>query len=138
MEEAIKYWKKSSEKSTLWPPVLFSGVLPCEDRHGGLYPNVDLSIWLRSCLDEVVQPKKAWKLTGLIPTWLKVREICLKKLGPRYLRMCVWRIISVNWHQLSFKLQISWKSVFECWLCIVLLFFRVMFDCIQMALVKQF
>ena len=46
------------------------GILPCEDRHGGLYPNVDLSIWLRSCIKEVVQPKKG-KLTGLIPAWLK-------------------------------------------------------------------
>ncbi len=28
------------------------GVLPCEPRQGGLYPRVDLSIWLRSCVEE--------------------------------------------------------------------------------------
>ena len=29
-------------------------------------------------------------------------------------------------------------SVFECWLCTMLLFLGVMFECIKMALVKQF
>jgi carotenoid isomerooxygenase len=47
------------------------GILPCEDRHGGHYPNVDLSIWLRSCIEEVAKPKKAKKLTGVVPMWLK-------------------------------------------------------------------
>lgn len=25
----------------------YSGILPCEGRNGGFYPNVDISIWLR-------------------------------------------------------------------------------------------
>ncbi len=30
------------------------GVLPCHpSREEGFYPNVDLSIWLRSCVEEV-------------------------------------------------------------------------------------
>ena len=48
----------------------FSGVLPCEDRKDGLYPNVDLSIWLRSCFEEVNKPLKG-KLTSPIPSWIK-------------------------------------------------------------------
>ena len=48
----------------------YLGVLPCEDRHGGLYPQVDLSIWLRSCIEEVVSPQPG-QLKGLVPQWLK-------------------------------------------------------------------
>lgn len=46
------------------------GVLPCEERHGGLYPQVDLGIWLRSCIEEVVSPQRG-QLKGLVPPWLK-------------------------------------------------------------------
>ena len=49
----------------------YLGVLPCEDRQGGLYPQVDLSIWLRSCIEEVVTPTGPQKLNGLVPKWLK-------------------------------------------------------------------
>ena len=79
----LEILKKALKIQYCDPLFHFSGVLPCEDRHGGLYPNVDLSIWLRSCLEEVVQPKKAWKMTGLIPNWLEVKKIFLKKLGSR-------------------------------------------------------
>lgn len=48
----------------------FVGVLPCESRHGGLYPNVDLSIWLRSCIQEIVEPCKG-QLKGRLPSYLK-------------------------------------------------------------------
>ena len=48
----------------------YLGVLPCEERHGGIYPQVDLSIWLRSCIEEVVSPKRG-QLNGHVPTWLK-------------------------------------------------------------------
>lgn len=36
------------------PPAggLGPGVLPCQPKETGLYPNVDLSIWLRSCVQE--------------------------------------------------------------------------------------
>ena len=56
------------------------GVLPCEDRKDGLYPNVDLSIWLRSCIEEVIVPKKGQLVVknaekdgipGGIPVWLR-------------------------------------------------------------------
>ncbi len=46
------------------------GVLPCESRHGGLYPNVDLSIWLRSCIEEVAVPRRG-HLLGRVPHWLR-------------------------------------------------------------------
>ena len=46
------------------------GVLPCETREKGLYPKVDLAIWLRSCIEEVSVPVKG-QLVGRIPNWLK-------------------------------------------------------------------
>lgn len=57
------------------------GVLPCESRHGGLYPNVDLSIWLRSCIQEVPVPLKG-KLKGqALPKWLKGGELLMNGPG---------------------------------------------------------
>ena len=46
------------------------GILPCQDRVGGQYPLVDMSIWLRSCTHEVVDPVVG-KVTGTIPQWLE-------------------------------------------------------------------
>ena len=47
------------------------GVLPCEDRENGLYPKVDLAIWLRSCIEEVSVPLKGQLIGGILPKWLK-------------------------------------------------------------------
>ena len=46
-----------------------SGVLPCEPRESGLYPNVDLSIWLRSCQSEPPEPLEG-TVRGSLPDWL--------------------------------------------------------------------
>ena len=45
------------------------GVLPCEPRHGGIYPKVDLAIWLRSCIKEVSVPIEG-QVRGSIPQWI--------------------------------------------------------------------
>lgn len=45
------------------------GVLPCESRHGGIYPKVDLAIWLRSCIKEVSVPIEG-QVRGTIPHWI--------------------------------------------------------------------
>ena len=45
----------------------YAGVLPCEDP--GYFPNVDLSIWLRSCIKEEDTPTIG-KISGIIPEWL--------------------------------------------------------------------
>lgn len=47
----------------------YLGVLPCEDRESGLYPNVDLSIWLRSCISEQEKPLEGI-VKGQIPEWI--------------------------------------------------------------------
>jgi hypothetical protein len=45
------------------------GVLPCEPRDGGMYPKVDLAIWLRSCIKEVSVPIEG-QVRGTIPKWI--------------------------------------------------------------------
>lgn len=45
------------------------GVLPCQGREGGLYPNLDLAVWMRSCTKEVDVPVEG-KVSGLVPSWL--------------------------------------------------------------------
>ena len=47
------------------------GILPCQERSGGHYPLVDMSIWLRSCTHEVADPVMATRTTGTIPAWLE-------------------------------------------------------------------
>ena len=48
----------------------YRGILPCQTQEGGLYPKCDISIWLRSCLQEFQTPVPADKITGIIPKWL--------------------------------------------------------------------
>ncbi|KAK0175642.1 hypothetical protein PV327_009376 [Microctonus hyperodae] len=50
MEEKIKYDNNETENKNYWP-------------------NVDSSIWMRSCNEEVIKPIKG-NITGYIPTWL--------------------------------------------------------------------
>jgi len=45
------------------------GILPYEPRENGLYPKVDLGIWLRSCIKEVAVPMEG-KVVGIIPSWI--------------------------------------------------------------------
>jgi len=47
----------------------YPGVLACDGQEGGLYPNCDLSIWLRSCLKEELVPISGTR-TGQLPAWL--------------------------------------------------------------------
>ena len=52
-----------------WPAGSTPGVLPCAPREDGFYPNVDLSIWLRSCTQETTAPLEG-RVSGTIPSWL--------------------------------------------------------------------
>ena len=56
-------------EATKAPHDKFLGVLPCQIRETGLYRNVDLAIWLRSCTSEVDNPLEG-NVTGCIPQWL--------------------------------------------------------------------
>jgi len=59
--------EKEAEVSLHGP---YKGILPCQERAGGYYPLVDMSIWLRSCTHEVTDPVLG-KVTGTIPEWLE-------------------------------------------------------------------
>ena len=48
---------------------LHKGVLPYQKQEGGLYPMADMTIWLRSCTYEQVEPLVG-KISGIIPRWL--------------------------------------------------------------------
>lgn len=41
-----------------------------EDKNTKLYPNCDVSVWLRSCEKEILKPIHG-KVRGEIPKWLK-------------------------------------------------------------------
>ena len=60
------YLRHEAEKA---PHGNFLGILPCETKERGLYPNTDLAIWLRSCINEVESPLSG-KVKGRIPRWL--------------------------------------------------------------------
>ena len=61
-----EYLRKEAEKA---PHGNFLGILPCQERETGLYPNSDIAVWLRSCIHEVEAPLKG-KITGRIPRWV--------------------------------------------------------------------
>jgi len=52
----------------------YPGILPCQGRKEGLYPWVDISIWLRTCLEELSVPVQGLR-EGRIPEWLEGRLI---------------------------------------------------------------
>ena len=60
------YLKEEAERA---PHGDFLGVLPCETNENGYWPKTDLSVWLRSCINEVEKPL-AGKVTGRIPKWI--------------------------------------------------------------------
>jgi len=47
----------------------YPGILPCKGRDDGLYPRVDISIWLRTCQEDTPNPVVGQR-TGHIPEWL--------------------------------------------------------------------
>ena len=65
-EDLNAYLKDESTKASHGTYV---GVLPCQDREHGMYPNVDFSVWLRSCTQEVECPIQG-TVKGTIPSWL--------------------------------------------------------------------
>ncbi|XP_014224940.1 carotenoid isomerooxygenase isoform X1 [Trichogramma pretiosum] len=71
--------KKTSENKTKG--------LPGQDDSINYYPNVDTSIWMRSCEQEVVEPMSG-TLTGYIPDWLKGT---LLRNGPGSLKVGEYR-----------------------------------------------
>ena len=58
-----------AEEAKTIPNDGYQGILPCQEAEGGLYPNVDLSIWLRSCIKECETPVSG-RVRGQIPLWL--------------------------------------------------------------------
>ena len=52
----------------------YPGILACRGRGGGLYPGVDISIWLRSCLQEPPGPVVG-RREGSLPPWLEGRLV---------------------------------------------------------------
>ena len=54
MSDIAAAFEENSEVSSNQIDV--NAILPCDDRVGGLYPNVDISIWLRTCQEENIKP----------------------------------------------------------------------------------